>query len=446
MNPLHYLQIGLIVLAGTGPAFAEDARGFPADAGYQDVKTWHEQFLRGEPTKAQRLEAMRTIIRESQLGESGLQRIFRNFSTGNSIDPRISGVERSVLLQLSESTSQAKGYRRELLYASAFHNDPRFSLEEMNRFIVRPWGSTDADIVTRHRPTGLYGRVEVKDYSTWSQATNLGDLKVQIDKMAREGRRTGQPQFWINRREVLPDIRRYANKKGIVVLGNVSTGRSSRGNIISSKEALDMLDQEFTRINRAWAISGGAQLIYGAWMLLNAAPSGWEDLQTVWDPATRTTQAWLRVGEHGSYALSGGGMIISGGALLASRFATERLQADLYSLGHWGGVASLLLFGAGEGLSIARYANGDVTSREFWTTQWILGSTGIGSAAGSWIGETAGILVLKNPIWLALLGRTAGAWLGQEIGRRTANTYYERQFAELDQKFGEAVYKHYGVT
>jgi len=264
MNSLRHLLAGPLALSVVCSAFAGDTSRLYTGISYQEGRTWHEQFLRGEPTKAERLEAMRSVVRTSRFGERGLRRIFRDFSGRHSIDPRIPGVEQSVLLQLSASTSQTKGYRRELLYASAFHNDPRFSLKEMNRVLVRPWGSTDADIVIRHRSTGLYGRVEVKDYSLGSQTTNLRDLKVQIDKMAREGRRAGQPQFWINRREVLPSIRRYANKKGIVVLGNVSTGRSSWGNTISTKEAMAMLDQKFINVDRARTIFAGGQLAYGA--------------------------------------------------------------------------------------------------------------------------------------------------------------------------------------
>lgn len=78
-----------------------------------------------------------------------------------------------------------KGYRRELLYAVELHNDPRYMLLSMNEPLKRKWGNTDADLMVRHQATGLAGRVEVKDYSRRSQYTNLRDLKIQIDKMAR---------------------------------------------------------------------------------------------------------------------------------------------------------------------------------------------------------------------------------------------------------------------
>lgn len=47
---------------------------------YQEAKTWHEQFMQGNPTKAQRLNAMRELVIASPVGERGLRQIYRNFS------------------------------------------------------------------------------------------------------------------------------------------------------------------------------------------------------------------------------------------------------------------------------------------------------------------------------------------------------------------------------
>ena len=227
-------------------------------------------------------------------------------------------------MQLSASTSQAKGYRRELLYASAFDNDPRYTLEAMNRQLRRTWGNTDADIVIHHRPSGLYGRVEVKDYSLNSQTTNLKDLKTQIDKMAREGQRTRQLQFWINRREVLPEVQQYAKSRGVTALGNVSTGRNAFGRTVSSDEALNRLDRQFMSAAKVRAVGGGGQMALGALMAINAAPDAISDIRMIWDSSSRTPEMWLRLGEHGSYVLAGSGMATSGTAMLTSTFARER--------------------------------------------------------------------------------------------------------------------------
>ena len=211
MNAIEIKCVALLLMLGLASdySWSIEATTFPPSATYKEAKTWHEEFMRGAPTKAQRLDAMRRLIKSSPVGSRGLNQIYHNFDGRNSIDPTIPGVEKSVLMQLSASKQQAKGYRRELLYAVAYANDPRFTLVEMNRPLRRPWGNTDADIVIQHRATGLPGRVEVKDYSINSQRTNFAKLAKQIDKMSLEGKKTGQPQFWINARPVIPDIQNY---------------------------------------------------------------------------------------------------------------------------------------------------------------------------------------------------------------------------------------------
>lgn len=437
----------LLSLAAICPAHPADLSGLNKDMTYREVKTWHEQFLRERPVPADRLDAMRSIVKTSQFGERGLNRIYGNFEGTRSIDPTIRGVEQTVLLQRSASNSQAKGYRRELLYAIEFHNDPRFSLEEMNRVLKRPWGHTDADIVIRHRPTGLYGRVEVKDVSLASQKTNLSRLKEQVDKMALEARSTGQVQFWMNRREVLPEFQEYANKRGVRVLGNVKTGRSSIGEAMPSQTAMDTVATDMAQASRRRAIAGSAGLAYGAWMLVESAPGAFYAFQTVLNSETRTSQAWRRLGEQGFYAVAGGGMTLSGGALLWSRYASEGVQGKLFYLSRVGGIASITALGLGEVFLISRYVYGDVSSREFWTTQSVLGFSVVGGIAGFWVGRAmAGLWASPLTIDLgAVLGGAVGTWAGQMTGTLVADYYYDWKFAELDRAFGEFVYARYGI-
>lgn len=436
----------LLLFVAIGPTRAAELSALSRDMTYREVKTWHEQFLRGDPSKSERLDAMRSIIGTSRFGERGLRSIYRNFEGNRFIDPLIRGVEQTVLMQRSASNAQAKGYRRELLYATEFHNDPRFSLEQMNRILRRPWGNTDADFIIRHRPTGLRGRVEVKDISLPTQSTSLSKLKVQMDKMALEGRRTGQPQFWINRREVHPDLQNYASKKGILVLGEVKTGRSPTGSEMSAKDAMDAVAKGAAHTHRRRAVVAGAKLAYGAWLLLDSHGAA-NELQTVLNADTRTAQAWRRLGEQGSYAVAGGGMTLSGGALLWSRYASEEAQGRLFNWSRTGGIVSLAALGAGEAFLISRYAYGDVSSREFWTTQWMLSSTLVGGAAGSWVGGAVGAM-WQNPLSIdiaATLGGMAGAWIGQQLGARAADYYYDLKFAKLDEEFGKFVNDRYGV-
>jgi len=445
---MRTLNRTIFVIAISGISLQLSAADIPdiySGMPYREAKTWHEQFMQGNPTKAQRLDAMRSLIIASPVRERGLRQIFRNFEGNYSIDPRVHGVEKSVLMQLSGSKSQAKGYRREVLYAVVFSNDSRYKLVEMNKPLKRSWGNTDADLVIRNNATGLFGRIEVKDYSRSSQYTNLRDLKIQINKMAREGRKTGQLQFWVNRREVIPEIQQYALKRGVTPMGYVSTGRATGGVTISSGEAMSEIERHFYKADHRRAILGASQGAFGAWMLVGAIPVVWKDMYDVWDPSTRSTQTWLRLGEHGSSVLAGSTMVLSGGALATARFAGEGLQSRLYDFGRVGGVASLAALGLSETFLIARYVQGDVLSQEFWTSQWVLGSAGVGSYAGGWLGGLTSTLVLKNPLWGSVVGGGTGGWIGQWIGNMTSQTYYIWKFQKIDQEFGNWVYARYKI-
>ncbi|MBK9616626.1 MAG: hypothetical protein IPO35_14375 [Uliginosibacterium sp.] len=225
-SSLNRHVLALMFAFAVGNSWSFESAGLQSLSSFKEAKTWHEQFMQGAPTKAQRLEAMRTLVTSSPVGARGLRQIYQNFEGRYSIDPTIPGLEKSVLMQRSASKQQAKGYRREVLYAVAYHNDPRFSVVEMNRPLKRPWGNTDADLVIQHHPTGLYGRIEVKDYSLNSQRTNLQKLKAQIDKMSLEGKKTGQLQLWMNARPVIPEIYKFAESRGVYVSENVKTGKA----------------------------------------------------------------------------------------------------------------------------------------------------------------------------------------------------------------------------
>ncbi len=407
---------------------------------YQEAKTRHEEFMEGRPTKAQRLAEMRSLILASPVGARGLNQIYHNFDGRYTIDPTIPGLEKSVLTQLSASKQQAKGYRREVLYAVAYHNDPRFSVVEMNRPLKRTWGNTDGDLIIKHHPTGLYGRVEVKDYSLNSQRTNSAKLKIQIDKMSLEGRKTGALQFWMNARPVLPEIQRYGEKSGVFVSGNIKTGKTIAPGSISVVDAMNQHEQQFFKANITRASIGAGELAFAAWRLKNAIPEAVADLSEVWDPSTRSTRSMLRLGEHGSSTFAGAAMTVSGTALTSARFAGEALQSRLYSVGRVGGIASIAGLGLSEAFLVTRYVNGDVLDREFWTGQWVLGTT----TSGGMLGWGAGLFITKSP-WGAFAGTNFGGYLGNEVGTRTARTYYEYKFGELDRAFGKWVYAQYAL-
>jgi hypothetical protein len=321
----------------------------------------------------------------------------------------------------------------------------------MNTPLKRSWGNTDADISFHHKSTGLFGRIEVKDYSVNSQVTNLKKLKIQINKMSMEEKYSGQPQFWMNRREILPELHQYASDKGVFIQGKVSTGQSLKGNIITSRDALDRFDREIIKTDRTRTAIAGAQFAFGALMLMDAMPKAWNDYQSIENYDAESDQAWLHFGESASKALAGMAMTFSGSSEITRRIAATRFQSApdqqgrFYRFGRASGITSIAAMGMAEGFSIARYRNNDVSSKDFWTAQWVMGTSASGGLVGSWAGSLGSTVLIKNPMWGALVGGTTGSWIGEAVGVKTAETYYEVKFSQLDEAFGKFVYQCYGI-
>lgn len=442
------LRIGFGLFAAFAQASAAqtaDILALPRGASYEVSRTMHETFLAGSPTKAERLEAMRQMVRSSRYGERGLRQIFKNFEGAYSIDPEIPGVEKSARLLRSGSKHQAKGYVRELAYASSFHNDPRFSLKAMNQVRQGPWGLTDADIVNRHRPTGVFSRIEVKDVSLTTQQTNIRKYKVQIDKMAREARLTGERQFWFNRRGLSPAIQEYARKNGVIALGSVKTGRFSKG--LSIDEARQIVHRESIRVDRVRTTLSTASIVYGLVLFGKGASGLAADMERLSATESISTEDWLRLGENASTLVAGAGMVGAGSAVLGRKLAGQAHQLRLTRIARLGGLVSVGALVVGQGLLVSRYVRGDVSSREFWTAQWKMGAGMIGATAGTWAGGLVGGAT-ANPIGSvggAFLGGAAGAYVGDKFAGEAVGRYYALKFDRLDEDFGRFVYARYGV-
>ncbi len=86
--------------------------------------------------------------------------------------------------------------------AVAIDRDSRFKVIALDEQVPSRYGKTDRDIVYRHRATGIRGRIEVKDVTPRSQYSDRERMQRQIQLMAAEQRRTGQPQTLLNRRQV----------------------------------------------------------------------------------------------------------------------------------------------------------------------------------------------------------------------------------------------------
>lgn len=451
----------LLLVTAAAEARAQDAIIAPPAYGssYREIRTWHEKQNLLGPTPEQRLSNLRTVVR-SRVGQRGLERLYGNFTGSRNIDPRIPGVEQTVRLSSSSNPNVAKGYRRALLYATKLHHDPRFKLLELNRPQRGATGKliTDKDIWYRHLASGAIGRIEVKDVSVASQRANLAYYQRQMDKMAAEFRRTGELQAWMNRKAIIPELRDYARQRGIPTYGNVVTGDASARvpGTMSVGEALQDIDRHHNRIGLARRVGAGAQIGFGALLLSRSLPLAVHDARLLLDAEQRSAIVAFRFGEHAGWAVSGASSLGVGTAQLVATFTSnEQRLASLTRASRTGGMICVAAFLAAEGFSVLRYAQGDITQRQFLAEQSSLAAGLGGSVAGAWVGAKVGAGIgvwIGGPVG-APVGGTLGAVVGGVAGGYTASAIalhgLQRWFDLRDeQQAGEYqrfLYSHYSL-
>lgn len=413
---------------------------------YEQKRNAYEAYLRQSPSNANRVDAARKVVSASRYGNRGLRRMLGNLDRSSDNEFVVKpGVEKSLLRLNSPSKVQSKGYMRELLYARSLHNDERFSLIGMNQQRKGKFGLTDADVVVRDKSAGIFSRIEVKDVSPESQKTNIIKYKRQIDKMALDGRARGEIQYWVNRRTAIPEIREYAKTKGVVVYDNVKTGRNR--NDFSFDRVRDFINRDSASKASVRRLSASTSIVFGALL----AKQGISELFDIND-VMHTSDLWsadmqLKFGQNLSTLIAGGAMSSSGIANISRSFVEQRYQIGFTGASKALGVGAGLALISQEGFYISRYVRGDVSSREFWTSQWQMAGGAVGSAVGAVGGASIGA-VTGNPI-LSSIGAMAGASIGSFTGgiltNAILNEFYITKFQKLDEEFGEFIYKIYQV-
>lgn len=196
---------------------------------YGKIKTWHEQAQMMAPTQAQRLQNLREVVLRGERGRVRLNKVFGNFEGRMAIHPDIPGMTKNLLLTASDNPNVVKGAIRTHLYATRVYNDPRFKLLGVDEPQFGEDGRmiTDKDIVFEHKATGVRCRIESKAVKLSSQISNRTKYKAQLDKMAEEFEKTGELQAWVNRYEVDPILKDYAESLGIPVFEKVETGEKA---------------------------------------------------------------------------------------------------------------------------------------------------------------------------------------------------------------------------
>lgn len=353
--------------------------------------------------------------------------------------------------------SNRKGALRAARVAGAFDTDGRFKVVALEQLVRSQTGAviTDRDIVVRHRTSGARGRIEVKDATARSQQSNLAKYKRQINLMAMEQRQTGQLQAFINRRELIPELQRYAEKKKVAAYGNVVT--SSDSNKAAGTTPISKVLDDLDRKSRATA------QVRTSLIGLGVAASVLEGRRavTAWHRYADGTGSWSDASFHSLVAFSGGSFAIAG---IASTLATQtdpsaRLSKVLGRVGRFGGPVGGVLAAGAVGIRTYQWHSGEMNTSQFVTASVSAGGGLAGGLAGAGAGGLAGaklgivIAPFAGPaapftpavgyFLGALGGGIAGAWAGNAISSHAIESYYSRLDTRQQERLFASLRLHY---
>jgi len=394
----------------------------PQYASYQDVKDFTTSLEWNLKSPRQKIQGFREIINRSIYGNRGLNNICKNFRGKGYINPNIPGIVKNLRFIASSSKSQAKGAMRTHIYATEIYHNPEFKLLEVDKLVYDKKGKilTDKDLFFEHKSTGQRFQIEVKEVKPSSQRADIKRLKSQIDKMAKDMKRTGELKVLVNRKKTIPEIKNYAKQKGVLFYENVKTGKKAK--IDFNKNILKDLAKKAKKLNKIKNGIGTGTAGIGLLVLGVSSHNIYQELQK---------ENWnsLIIGENTGWAVLGAGMTTAGIGQLAKSSLTMTIGRGA------GGVGFVIA----EGFIVAQYANDNITTRDFYTNQSglicaLAGAKGgvlIGGSIGGWFGGVGA------PVG-GVLGGVGGGIIGYFIGTKSANYVY----GLLDQQEREIVFTH----
>lgn len=450
--------LGLLWFGGN--VYAQVPAAAPRLPRYPGIRDQFNRSLSQAKTSEQLLNLYRQTLAQGRYsGKPMLMRMFGNFQPGAfNLNPSTPGLSTVVRILASDNPNKVKGHSRELRYAMSISNDPRFrDIRLGERRVYRHLGGGEADIVFRHQGTGLQVRMEVKNMTPFSQRRNLAKIQNQILRMAQDARRTGEMQVWANRENVLPEVRAFAERHGIRVEERLRTGRANwQAGDRSFQDFANGLDKELRVQARLTAMAGSVKAGMGAYLAYQAIRQLANDVAAFGSGEGD----WLRIGEHGSTLLAGGGLGTAGVAQVTRQIPALANSARVVSLTKWGGRLGIAGTVLAEGFLLGQYMSGDLTERQFWHGQASLGGGLVGGAAGGFVGLKAGALTggaigtffgpggtligagIGGTIG-ALGGGIGGGYAGSHFAGRGVERLYQLQDAEQQESYAHFLLRHY---
>lgn len=160
------------------------------------------------------------------------------------------------------------------------------------------------------------------------------------------------------------------------------------------------------------------------------------------DVELQPSKVFSRPADSHLYAKTGRESLIKRG-LTGGKAAPTGPQTSGKWLGRAGGVALV----AAEVYAIHGFATGQLSEREFVTTQSAIIVGGLGGWGGATGGATIGFLIAGPPGALVggIIGGIGGGVAGAKLGEMAASGFYGRLDEEQKQQVKASIYQHYGV-
>ena len=404
---------------------------------YPGIKTQFNQSLSQARTNEQRLDLYRqTTAKGRYSGRPMLVNMFHNFDPKRfQLDPSTPGLPTTLRTLASDNNNVVKGNARTLRYAMSLQGDGRFKVVGLNLLRNNAIGKTDADIVFRHKSTGLQVRMEVKNMTISSQRSAFPRLQKQILKMAQDARDTGEMQVWANRQSVLPKVRVFAEQHGVRVEERLRTGST---NLLQRdrkfQDFANSLEKDLQFQAKLSASAGGLKAGMGIYLAYQAVLQLENDISNFGG----TQGDWMRMGEHGSTLIAGGWFLLDGAAQVGRQLPEFANSARLVSLTKWGGRLGFAGAILAEGFLMYQHWSGNLTEQQFWKGQASLGGGLAGSAVGGWagfwagagVGGAAGTIIpgfgnIAGAAVGGFLGAIGGGYWGGQGGSLLSELYFE---------------------
>lgn len=442
-------------------AFAEDISKKNIDLPkYPQIKAEFDNQWSKAITKDQKLKVFReTIGKGRHSGRPILNNMFKNFDPEFfRLDPDLPGLDKIIKLIASDNSKKSIGHAREILYANSIESDGRFkmlSFGEERKYpnLNSPQGSSsklitkgEADLLFIHKETGQKVRMEVKKTNLRSQRANINKYKSQIIKMAYDFRTKGEIQIFVNRHEILPELKEFAKKHGVQIAENVSSKSNAKPPTQSIDKIIDKLDKDIIRQARFSALTG---LTMQASMGICFAILSANKLKNSIQNNDGSDISSFRIAKDGISFV--GGLSFASGQVgnLALKNPKWENSKSLKIFSKYAGRMGIAFAALGEAFEIIEFARGYKTPREFYRGQTSIVAGVGGGAGGAYIGAVicAPIFPPFGSIVGGILFGVGGGFLGSTVADKTVDQIYYFNDQKLDKRYYTEVLKpHYNLN